>query len=81
MAFNNSALSGFLAGVGITIAGVYLYQKNKDSVNEFLRSQGINIPEQEGEDLQKMTMEELVGKKEEIEDLLAELDAKMKTEE
>lgn len=78
---NNNAFSGFLAGVGLTLAGVYVYHKNKDKVNEFLRSQGINIPEQQGENIKSMSVEELVSKKEEIEDLLAEIEMKSNAKE
>ncbi|MFA8450636.1 MAG: hypothetical protein ACEPOW_08075 [Bacteroidales bacterium] len=81
MAFNNNALSGFLAGLGLTLAGVYYYKKNKNKIHDLLRSQGINIPEEENSNLKNLSLEELVCKKEEIEDLLAELEEKMKSSE
>ncbi|MFA8299366.1 MAG: hypothetical protein ACEPOV_04340 [Hyphomicrobiales bacterium] len=81
MAINNNLISGFIAGVGLTLAGIYVYQKNKDKVDDFLRSQGINIPENESIDFKNSSLEDLVSKKEHIEDLIAEYEAKMNKDE
>ncbi len=71
--------TGILIGVGLSVTAYYLYMKNKDKVDEFLRSQGINIHIASGaKDYSGMSLEELVGTKEHIEDLIAEMEHKMK---
>jgi hypothetical protein len=72
--------TGIFIGIGISFAAYYLYTQNKDKVDEFLKSQGISIPETGKADYRKMTLEELVGTKEHIEDLIAEIEHKMKEE-
>lgn len=72
--------TGIFIGIGISFAAYYLYTQNKDKVDEFLKSQGISIPETGKVDYRKMTLEELVGTKEHIEDLIAEIEHKMKEE-
>lgn len=72
--------TGIFIGIGISFAAYYLYTQNKDKVDEFLKSQGISIPETGKVDYSKMTLEELVGTKEHIEDLIAEIEHKMKEE-
>ncbi|MBI4865281.1 MAG: hypothetical protein HY815_34210, partial [Candidatus Riflebacteria bacterium] len=37
-------LTGFVTGVGATALGIYLYKRNQTRVDEFLRSQGFDIP-------------------------------------
>lgn len=74
--------TGILIGVGLSVTAYYLYINNKEKVDEFLRSQGINVPETTGlKDYSKMNLEELVNTKEQIEDLIAEVEHKMKEEE
>ncbi len=71
--------TGILIGVGLSVTAYYLYMKNKDKVDDFLKSQGINIPGAgSGKDYAGMSLEELVGTKEHIEDLIAEMEHKMK---
>ncbi len=72
--------TGILIGVGISAGAYYLYMRNKDKVDGFLSSQGINIPESGEKDYAKMTHEELVSAKEHIEDLIAEIEQNMKEE-
>ncbi len=72
--------TGIFIGIGISFAAYYLYTQNKDKVDEFLKSQGISIPETGKVDYSNMTLEELVGTKEHIEDLIAEIEHKMKEE-
>jgi len=71
--------TGILIGVGLSVAAYYFYMNNKEKVDEFLKSQGISIPVPAGtKDYSSMTIEELVGTKEHIEDLIAEMEHKMK---
>jgi len=72
--------TGILVGVGLSIGAYYLYNKNKNKINDFLRSQGINVPESGDKDFASMNLEELVGTKEHIEDLIAEMEQKLKEE-
>ena len=70
----NRFLWGALTGVAVTATGFYVYQRNKDQVDGFLRSQGINIPASAARDFSEMKMEELVATKERLEDLIAEME-------
>ncbi len=71
--------TGILIGVGLSVAAYYFYMNNKEKVDEFLKNQGIHIPVPAGtKDYSSMTIEELVGTKEHIEDLIAEMEHKMK---
>ena len=63
---------GFLTGFGFSVVGFYLYKKNQAQVEEFLRSQGIEIPGSQGAATSKLSLEELVREKEHLEDLIAE---------
>ena len=51
---------------------VYLYQKNQDKINEFLRSHGLDIPVSDKQPIESMNIEDLATLKERIEDLIAE---------
>lgn len=72
MIVTRTHLTGFAVGVGVCAVGYYLYKKNEDKVDQLLRSQGIDIPISGKKDYNSMTLEELVGQKEHIEDLIAE---------
>lgn len=65
-------LIGAAIGVGVTVAGYYLYKKNKNKVDDFLRSQGINVKSCNTANYEDMSIEELTETKEHIEDILAE---------
>ncbi len=65
-------VTGFVVGLGVAAAGYYIYMKNKDKVDEFLSGYGIKIPAAVVEEEGKMTLEELMLKKEHLEDLIAE---------
>lgn len=72
MAITTNHLVGAAVGVGVAAAGFYLYAKNRDKVDQFLRSHGMNVPVREDKPLAKMSVEELATLKERIEDMLAE---------
>lgn len=63
---------GAAVGIGVTVAGYYLYKKNKSKVDNFLRNQGINVKSCDAANYEDMTVEELTEVKEHIEDVLAE---------
>lgn len=63
---------GFMAGIGTVAAGYYLYKKNKSKVDDFLRSQGVKIPNCYDRDTSSMSVEDLIREKERMEDLIAE---------
>ncbi len=65
--------TGFVYGVGACALGYYLYKQNQNEVDEFLRKQGINLPSAPvAKDISKLTLEELIGEKERLEDIIAE---------
>lgn len=67
-----SHLIGAAIGVGATVAGFYLYKKNKAKVDGFLRNQGINIKTSDNTNYEDMSIEALTEVKEHIEDIIAE---------
>lgn len=76
---NKDYVTGFVVGVGVAATGYYLYMKNKDSVDEFLSNYGIQMPTTEAGSLNEFTLEELVLKKESLEDIIAEKEIELKT--
>lgn len=72
MIFDKKFVTGALAGAGVAALGYYLYRKNQDKVDGFLRQQGFNIPLSQGASFDSMDIEELVLNKERLEDLIAE---------
>jgi len=65
-------ITGFAVGVGTAAVVYYAYKQNQTKVDDFLRRQGIQVPDQGGKDPSTMTLEELVAEKERFEDLIAE---------
>ena len=63
---------GAAVGIGVTVAGYYLYKKNKTKVDAFLRNQGINIKSCDSVNYEDMSVEALTETKEHIEDILSE---------
>lgn len=72
MAITSEHLVGAAVGVGVAAVGFYLYQKNQDRINEFLRSHGLDIPVSDKQPIESMNIEDLATLKERIEDLIAE---------
>lgn len=77
LTFGKEFFIGVLAGVGISAAGYYLYQKNKSTVDDILRKQGINIPVS-STNFNDLSLESLVETKEHLEDLIAEREVSQK---
>ncbi len=75
---NKDHVKGALVGVGVCAAGYYLYKKNQNQVNDFLRNQGINVPTVNHKDYKNMSIEELMETKELVEDLIAEKEINLK---
>jgi len=65
-------ITGFAIGVGTAAVVYYAYKQNQTTVDDFLRRQGIQMPDHGGKDPGAMTLEELVTEKERFEDLIAE---------
>ncbi|MBP2026228.1 hypothetical protein J2Z35_000017 [Acetoanaerobium pronyense] len=65
-------VTGFVVGVGVAATGYYVYMKNKDNIDGFLAQHGVVVPKAKEQDLAQLTLEELLLRKEHIEDLIAE---------
>lgn len=72
MGISTEHVTGFAVGLGAAALGVYLYKKNQQQVDHWLRQQGINVPQSGAPDAGAMSMEDLVREKERLEDLIAE---------
>jgi hypothetical protein len=72
MTLTSDHLTGFVVGLGAAALGYYMYKKNETQVDDFLRSQGIEVPGKESAATSSMTLKELVAEKERLEDLIAE---------
>ena len=65
-------LIGAVAGVGAVAVTYYLYKKNQNKIDDFLRKQGINVKSSNQTNYESMSLEELVTVKENLEELIAE---------
>ena len=65
-------LIGAVVGVGAVAVTYYLYKKNQNKIDDFLRKQGINVKSSNQTSYENMSLEELVTVKENLEDLIAE---------
>ena len=63
-------LVGAVVGIGAVAAGYYLYKKNQNKVDNFLRKQGINVKTSNTANYESMDLESLMTVKEHIEDLI-----------
>ena len=68
----NGVKKEHLVGIGAVAAGYYLYKKNQNKVDNFLRKQGINVKTSNTANYENMDLESLMTVKEHIEDLIAE---------
>ena len=71
MVSGNNLVKGILIGVGVSAVGFYLYKKNEEKLDRFLRNRGMDI-RPSGSPYAPQTVEELMRAKETIEDLIAE---------
>jgi hypothetical protein len=78
MAINSDHVAGFVAGLGASALGLYLYKQNQHCVDEWLRRQGINLPQTGANHESAMSLEELTREKERLEDLIAEREMQAK---
>lgn len=69
---NSSLVKGLLIGFGVSAAGFYLYKKNEQKIDSFLRSHGFPIADSRKTNFSEMSLEELMETKEDIEDIIAE---------
>lgn len=72
MTITNEHVTGFAVGIGAAAVGFYLYKTNQRKVDDWLRAQGINIPETSTVDPTSLSLEDLVREKEKLEDMIAE---------
>ena len=72
MGVNTDHVTGFVVGLGATALGFYLYKKNQNQVDDWLREQGINVQPNAAKDEKSMSLEDLMREKERLEDLIAE---------
>lgn len=77
---NSDHVMGAVVGVGACAVGYYLYTKNENQVNEFLKKQGISLPASTSKNYNTMNIEELMETKELLEDLIAEKEVNLSTE-
>ncbi|NQZ60451.1 MAG: hypothetical protein HRT88_23640 [Lentisphaeraceae bacterium] len=80
MKYDKKFATGALAGAGVAALSYYLYKKNQDKVDGFLRQQGFNVPASKGASFDSMNLEELVLNKERLEDLIAEMEMNQEVE-
>lgn len=71
MSINSNHVVGFAAGIVASAGGFYLYKKNQSGVDEWLKEQGIRIPNRSSVDPESMSLEDLVIEKERLEDIIA----------
>jgi hypothetical protein len=72
MPMTSDHVTGFVLGLGSAAALFYAYRKNQPQVDEWLRQQGINLPETGTADPSNWSLEQLLREKERLEDLIAE---------
>ena len=78
MGVTSEHVTGFAIGAGAAALGFYLYKKNQDRVDCWLRQQGLNVPTTGATASTASSVEELVREKERLEDLIAEREMQSK---
>jgi hypothetical protein len=64
----------------VAAVGFYLYKTNQRKVDDWLRAQGIKIPESPAVDPASLSLEDLTREKERLEDMIAEREIAAKQE-
>ena len=72
MALSSQHITGFAIGIGTAAAGIYLYKQNQAKVDSFLAKHGINLPATPPQNMEDLTLEQLIMEKERLEDIIAE---------
>ena len=78
MSINTDQVTGFVVGIGAAALGLYMYKRNQNQIDDWLRQQGIAMPESGGSTKNDMTLEDLIREKERLEDVIAEREMKSK---
>jgi hypothetical protein len=78
MNITSQHITGFVVGVGTAAVAYYYYKQNQTQIDDFLRRQGIRIPERTLRDPGTLSLEELVSEKERLEDIIAEREHEVK---
>jgi hypothetical protein len=78
MNVNNDHITGLAVGIGAAALGFYLYKKNQGHVDQWLRQQGINVPQTTDQNRDASSLADLVREKERLEDLIAEREMQAK---
>lgn len=65
-------VTGAIIGAGVLATGYFVYKKNQNKVDDFMRRQGISMQNNMTKDYRSMSLEELLETKELIEDIIAE---------
>ena len=78
MSINSDQVTGFVVGIGAAALGLYMYKRNQTQIEDWLRQQGIALPQSGKTNDRDMAMEDLVREKERLEDLIAEREMKSK---
>ncbi len=68
----NGLIKGIAIGLGVSAVGLYLYKKNEGKVDSFLSSHGVPVCDHDDQDLNDLSLEDLMNLKEDIEDIIAE---------
>ncbi len=78
MGISTDHVAGFVVGLGASALGFYVYKQNRQRVDQWLRQQGINVPQATAKNETGMSLDELTREKERLEDLIAEREMQSK---
>ena len=53
MAISSEHVTGFVVGLGAATLSLYLYKQNQHRVDDWLRQQGINVPQASAKTIRK----------------------------
>jgi len=75
MDIKSDHVAGFAAGIGAAALGFYLYKQNQQRIDQWLRDQGIQLPQAGAAAGSDAPLADLIREKERLEDLIAEREA------